>query len=147
MSNDSITVRGALKINNIPELACFTTFVDLLKALPDYFSVEVPKTITNVVVSNAQPSDSELGNLWVRTDNAGVIIGLYVFSSGAWVQVSPAPNEIIRMFGNSTNVPAGYRLIATGHPSFTGAEITAIQASWYPTPPQAVYTIFDVTLE
>lgn len=127
-----ITVRNALKINNIPDLACFKTFTDLLKALPEFYSVEIPNDITNVVISSSEPDESQRDSLWIKTDTSGSFIGLFLYTGGAWNQIYPAPNEIFWVYGDSDDIPAGYELVDTGNANFTTAEIAHLQRMFYP---------------
>lgn len=111
----SDVVRGSLVVTNLPEDFCFTTFRELILALTQYLAVEVPSTITNVVVSNVQPLDSQTNSVWFRISNAGGFQGIYVFSNGSWVQVFPAQNGVFWFMGNSTTPPDGYTLIDTSN--------------------------------
>jgi len=145
--NTNITVRGSLKIDNLPDLACFDSFEELLKAIPNFYSVEVPRSITNVTVSNIEPDDTQRNNLWVRQDDAGGFIGLFVFAAGNWQQVSPIPNGIFRMFGDSRDIPPGFLLADASNPNLTGAIAVDLIATWTLDPSSTFYINFHVTFE
>lgn len=142
-------VLGELILKALPELQCYTNFTEFLKALPSIYAVEVPATVTNVIVSNAQPTSSQTTSVWIRLSNSGLVLGIYVFSSGQWIQISPAPNQIIWVYGDSAAPPAGYMTTtqaeAAGLISSTLA--TALEAEWIAgalTPPS--YEYFSVVL-
>lgn len=146
MSADgNLTVNGALKINNLPDLACFQSFEDLLKALPTFLTVEVPSTITNVIISNVQPQDNQRDAIWFRRSNSGEFIGIYLYSSGTWRLVFPSPNALIRMYGDSRDVPEGYILADETNPNLTANQASFIKSSWLKDPTDTWYVIFDVT--
>lgn len=124
-------VIGQLVLTALPELQCFTNFTDFLKTLPSLYSVEVPATVTNVIVSASQPTSSQTTSIWVRLSNSGAILGIYVFSGGSWVQISPSPNQVIWMYGDSSNPPDGYKTTddASGV-EISAALATALKALW-----------------
>lgn len=105
-SDDS--VQGELKITNLPDLACFESFEELLLALPTYLRVYVPVSITNVVIGNTEPDDTQRNFLWIKRNNAGNVVGFYLFSNGAWNQFIPTPGEITTVVGASNAPPVGY---------------------------------------
>lgn len=148
MSNEVITVTGAWKLVGLPDTACFTSFKDLLLALQAFSVLEIPKTITNVVVSNVQPLDSQRNYVWFRTGSSGHFIGIYVYSDGKWVQVFRAPQEIIRIGGigaDSRTPPPGYQLIDSDNAGFTSAQVSFIQSGWHKDPTNTFWDVFDVT--
>lgn len=109
MAPTEITVIGELVLKALPELQCFTNFTDFLKALPSLYAVEVPSSVTNVIVSPSQPTSSQTSAVWIRTSASGTFLGMYVFSDGAWMQIVPAPHQIIWMYGDSSAIPTGYK--------------------------------------
>lgn len=122
-------VRGSIKVDNLPEGCCFTSFEELLKALPNWLTVEVPGDITNVVVSNQAPSEAQRDSVWFKIGTGSAFLGIFVFSTGAWRQVYPVPNQLIRVHGNSTLPPAGYEVLST---DYVSAAILAHQKnSWH----------------
>lgn len=145
-ATDSDIILGALKLVGKVDCQCFTSIPDFLKAFPKLFAVEVPASITNVIVSVNQPDDSQHDSVWFRIDAAGSFVGIFIYATGDWRQVWPTPQGVFRMYGNSSVVPPGYQLIDASNPHFTAAEVAAIQATWY-TPGGGYYTIFDVTYE
>lgn len=142
-------VIGQLVLKALPETQCFTNFTDFLKALPGLYSVEVPATVTNVIVSNSQPTSSQTTSVWIRMSASNAFIGIYVFSGGEWVQVSPAPQQVIWMYGDSDNPPAGYKTTDDASAVEISATLaTALKALWIAGdlagPP---YEYFSVILE
>lgn len=96
---------------NLPDLSCFTSFQEFLAALPQFLVALVPTNITNVVIGNIQPQDTQRNTLWVRKDNSGTFIGLFVYSSGIWSPIWPVPNGVYGTWRLSTDPfgpPAGY---------------------------------------
>lgn len=147
MPTNPNVIAGALKLLSLPDLACFTSFGELLQALPDYLGIEIPNTITNVVISNIEPNDSQRSFLWVRYNAAGGFIGFYLYTGGAWTQVFPAPNEIILMYGDSRSIPPGYQLADSSNPHITVPMETALQTLWVLDPTTTYYIQFHVTFE
>lgn len=139
------TVIGELVLKSLPELQCFTNFTDFLKALPGLYAVAVPATVTNVIVSNSQPTSSQTTSIWVRMSNSNAFIGIYVFSGGQWIQVAPSPQQVIWMYGDSDNPPDGYKNTddASGV-EMSAAAATGLKALWIAGdlagPPYEVYT-------
>lgn len=148
-TTDNDVILGALKLVGKLDCMCFTSWLDFVKKLPTIFAVEVPSSITNVIVSTQQPDDDQQDNIWFKLDNSGSFSGIFAYAMSDWRQIFPPPNALIRMFGNSTLVPDGYLLVDSSNPHFTAAQVTAIQSTWYPAPATAplFYTIFDVTYE
>ncbi len=105
-------IKGAIKVQGVPESACFTTFVELLNSLGTYLTVEIQNQVfSNVVISNQQPGQADRGKIWWRIANSGSFVGIYFFQNGDWVQIFPAPQEIFWLYGDSSNPPAGYKFL------------------------------------
>lgn len=138
-------IRGAIKLDNFLEGKCFTSWSDFISDLPNMLSVEIPTGITNVNIGNLQPSSSELDHLWIKTDGSGSFIGMFIYTTGSWRQIYPAPNQLFLMYGNSTSIPAGYTL-ASADPNISAAELANLQKVWtvLSTSP-TVYSVFHVT--
>lgn len=151
--NEDINVKGAIKINDLPDLGCFTSFEELLKALPTFLTVEIPSTITNVIVSNVQPLDDQRDALWVRRNNAGSFVGLYIYASGTWRQIYPVGGgntgtfQLFRVKGDSRTIPEGYLLADEDNPHLTANEASWVKTQWLHNPTQEYYVIFDITYE
>lgn len=142
MPTDSIS--GAVKVVNLPDLACFTDFADFVQKLADSLVIEIPDSITNVVVGNSEPTDSNTA-LWVRRDNSGTFVGLYVYTSGVWAPIYPVPGQLTRIYGSTLDVPSGWRR-ADQDPNLTVAQVAFLQAQWMADPGNpGEYLIFDVT--
>lgn len=146
-NNDTVTVRGAVKIDNLPDLACFTSFKDFLKELPNLLTLELPVTISNVIVSNIQPTDALRSSVWFRMSNSGSFIGIYLYSGGAWRQIFPIPEPVVQVFwvaGDSRDIPVGFELVDAGNPNFTASQRTHIMAQYLSDPTNTFYEYFAV---
>lgn len=130
MFNPENVVSGALVVQGIPENACFTSFTDLLKALPTYLGVQIPASVTNVIVSNVQPSSSQTTSIWFRYSNAGSFLGIYVFSQGEWHNIYPINDgnqfQIQTFVSLDGTVPEGWTKVAAGDPNLPGPVVTSI---------------------
>lgn len=142
VNND--VIRGAIKIDGNLDVCCFTSWADFVKALPGLLTVEIPADSTNVTVGSQAPSSDQRNIVWIRTDNSGAFLGIYIFTNNGWQQVSPAPNEIVRMYGDSRSVPTGYQLIDLSNSKFSSGEVSAIQATWIRDPTNTYWRVFDV---
>lgn len=111
MAANVTEVKGAIKISGFPEGICFTSFEDFLKKLPGFLTVEIPQSITNVIVSNIQPLDSQHDSVWFRRDNSGTLIGIYVFSGTTWKQLWPVPGGVFWVYRPDGTTPEGYSKI------------------------------------
>lgn len=135
----NVTAKGALKLQNIPDNACFSNFKEFVESLPEYLTVEVPASISNVVISQAPPGEDDKNKLWFRRDASGNFIGIYVFQSGAWrpfynLVIGAAVSQITWAHGSSSNVPDGFRLILANDPTsnIPQAVRQAIQSQYVP---------------
>lgn len=128
------TIRGAIKLNSLPERATFKTWEEFIKALPGFLSVEVPSSaISGVVVSSSAPTEDERDKLWFRRSVAGSFVGIYAFQGGAWERFYMyAPGEVVWLTGNSNNPPKGFRVIESGEPTLPAAVVNAITAQYVP---------------
>jgi len=128
------TIRGAIKLNGLPERAVFTSWEEFIKALPQYLSVEVPASaISGVVVSSSAPTEDERDKLWFRRNVAGSFVGVYAFQGGAWERFyTYAPGEVVWLTGNSASPPTGFRVIESGEPSLPTAVVNNITAQYVP---------------
>lgn len=140
-------IKGALVITDLPDGQCFESFEALLRALPTFLGIQLPTSITNVIISNIQPSDDQRNSLWIRQSNDGGVLGIYVFAAGAWRQLTPVPQGVFWMYGNSTQVPTGYILVDDDNPHFTSLEVDAIQLQFVRDPTDSFFTYFAVTFE
>lgn len=86
MANDTLV--GNLTLTGLPDLACVKNINDLVQWIIDHTSVDFPGGIEQgVTVGPVEPTDPAVTGIWVRTDNAGVFQGIYVFSGGVWAQI------------------------------------------------------------
>lgn len=149
-ATDNDIILGALKLVGKVDCTCFTSIPDFLKAFPKLFAVEVPASITNVIVSVNQPDDSQRDSVWFRINAAGVFVGIFIYASGDWQQIWPTPQGVFKMYGDSRSISPGYALVDSNNPHFTAAQVTAMQAvsgNWYPSADGLAYSIFEVTYE
>lgn len=111
--NNSQTITGAIKVLDLPETACFTSFPDLIRSLEQYLAVQIPpQSFSNIVISNTQPGSADRDKIWWRLSNSGSFVGIYFYSGGNWIQVFPAPNQIFWLYGDSANPPTGFSFAA-----------------------------------
>lgn len=122
-------IRGALKLDSFLEGKCFTSWADFVAAIPSMFSVEVPSGITNVTISNQSPSDTDRDHLWIKVDGSGSFLGFFIYTSGAWQQIYPAPNQLFLMYGDSRYPPAGYT-VATDDPNISATMLANLKKIW-----------------
>lgn len=128
MPND--VIRGAIKIDNFLQDKCFTSWKDFVLALPQMLTVEVPTSVTNVTVGTVQPGDDEKDNLWIRRDNSGSFLGMYIFAAGSWKQIFPVPNEIFYVYGDSRQPPPGYSFVEDVT-TFSVDELNKMRLIWH----------------
>lgn len=119
----SNTITGNLVVKNLPETFCFESAHDLIEQLPSLLGVEIPSAnVSNVVVSNAQPTDSETTKIWFRFNNAGSFVGIYVFTEGAWTPIyliNDSKHIQIEWFSSTDGTaPTGWVEITASTPGF-----------------------------
>lgn len=145
MSSDVVDI--PLKVLNLPDLLCVKNITDLVQQLPNFLVGQAPTSITNVVVSNVQPLDTQRDSVWFRKDNAGNFIGIYVYSNGTWQQMYPVPGQMFRMYRNPDDpvtIPVGYTRFDLA-PGIDPTLYTFVIATWMPDPVLVgEYLIFDV---
>lgn len=149
-ATDSDVILGALKLVGKADCQCFTGIPDFLKAFPKLFAVEIPASITNVIVSVDQPDDSQLDCVWFRLSPSGSFSGIFIYATGDWQQIWPVPNAVFKMYGDSRSIPAGYALVDANNPHFTAGQIAAMRAvtgNWIQTVDLAAWAVFEVTYE
>lgn len=141
-----MNITGVVKIQDFPEEASLTTVRDLLMSLERYLVVELPtERITNVYVSFNEPNVTERDVVWYRLDAAGNYKGQYIYVGGQWVQMHPPPQEIVKMYGRSDEIPVGYELVSNSIPGFTPDMVSKLITEWEEHPEDAgVYVIFHV---
>lgn len=132
MANQSV-IKGAIKVEGIPDSACFTTFSELLKSLGTFLTVEIPnQTFSNIVISNAQPGAADRDKIWWRLSDAGVFIGIFFYSNGVWEQVFPPPQTIFWLYGSSDTPPAGFQYLGSGQTIFSAPDYAQLIAMAIP---------------
>lgn len=142
----SDVVRAEFVRNGIVEGLCFENIEQFLAAFPSLYSIEIPSNITNVIVSNVQPLDSQRNAVWFRYSNAGIFIGIYVFSNGAWMQIFPPPQGVFWFYGDSNTPQPGYELIDASNAPVVAAiglaDVTALVATYQPAGSTPPFTVF-----
>lgn len=109
------TIRGAIKVTDLPDRAAFTTWADFIKSLERYLAVELPVNVSGVIFDRSQPSEDNRDKIWIRRESNGDVTGLYIFSGGKWKPFyALAPNQVTWMYGDSGNLPDSFVLINTG---------------------------------
>lgn len=136
-------IKGAVKVQGVPESACFTTFAQLLNALGTFLTIEIPnQAFSNVVISNQQPGQADRNKIWWRIANSGGFVGVYFFVNGEWIQVLPAPSQVYWLFGDSNNPPTGFKLLEESDGIVTGTDYTELISLAIPfggVPPWKIY--------
>ena len=123
MTLPQTVIKGAIKVQGVPESACFDTFAQLLDSLGKYLTVEIATSaVSNVIISNVQPSALDKDKIWFRRSNSGSFVGIYVYTGTKWIQVLPAPQQVFWLYGDSSNPPDGFAFIQNGDGTFTAAE-------------------------
>lgn len=147
MSTSEDLVYGTLQPIGTPDTYCFESAQQFYESIAKNFKPAFSRSITNVVISNVEPTDEERQSLWIRLSNGGQYIGEYIFSGSTWKQISPVPNGVFRMYGDSRNIPTGYALADENNPQLTAAQGTFLKGTWHLDPTGTYYDIFDVTFE
>lgn len=149
MSSKTDVVQGALKLKGLLEEYCIKSAAELVKAIPDLFTVEIPASVTNVVISSQQPGDDQRQSLWVRQNTNGGFIGIYVYSAGNWQVIFPLPTQLVKVYGKSTDAttfPKGY-ILATDSVNLNTSQKNYLKSFWHwynDDPTSGYYDIFEV---
>lgn len=148
MSSINNVTRAAVVLLGLQDTTCFTSMQEFIDALPNLIGVEVPNNITNVIVSNVQPSDSQTTDVWFRLSNSGSFISINVFSAGAWRTIYPVNTDdtlqIFYLQGDPANPPPGF-LSTTDAPGVDPVIAAALEATWIAgTSPTMAYTAIFV---
>lgn len=132
-----------LTLTGIPDNLCFEgTYAEALIASLALVRVLVPSSISNVVVGATSPTDSQRDFVWFRQNNAGDFIGIFIYAGGDWQQITPVPNGLPWIFGDSANPPAGYISADDVNSPLTAPEKAHLITLWYP-PGPGPYTIYQ----
>lgn len=143
MPNESNASLAQVQIKGLVDETCFSSFQEFIQAIPSFLQVLVPRTVTNVTVSNVQPLDTQRDYVWFRRSNGGVFMGIYVYSEGTWRQVFPVPDGVTRIAGgDSRNPPDGY--ISVEDSNLPSDQIAHLMTSWLLDPTGSFYVIYDV---
>jgi len=118
--------RGSLKVNNLPDRVCIRSWKEFIESIPSFITVEVPASVSNVVIGNTAPGEDDIDKLWLRRDASGTFLGLYIFQGGEWVLITPPPETVWWFYGNSEDPPNGYTTILTGDPVISPAVVEAL---------------------
>lgn len=145
-TNEDI-VYGYLEAIGTPDTYCFESAQQYYESIAKNFRPAFSRTITNVVISNVQPTEEERQSLWIRMSNGGQYIGEYIFSGTSWKQITPVPQGLFRMYGDSRTVPEGYKLADGSNGKLTPAQSAFIMLGWHLHTSTLYYDVFDVTFE
>lgn len=138
MAINGETTRAPIVLLGLQDTMCFTSMQEFIQALPALIAAEIPPGITNVIVSNIQPSDSNTQDIWFRLSNSGSFLSINVFSQGAWRTIYPVntdiPVDTLQIFwfqGDPAQPPPGWTntTLAAG---MDPAIATALAALWIP---------------
>lgn len=145
MPTSTDVIKGSLVVQGMLEDKCFESVKDFILALPNILAVELPSSISNVTVGNVQPADYERDNLWIRKDNDGGFIGIYVFAKKNWQQIFPVPGQLTLIVGDSRSVPEGYTF-AEDLTDLTTDQKAVLKKGWHVggTTPAVWYDLFHV---
>lgn len=135
-------VQGSLKLIGLPDGYCWESMEKFLQDFEKLFGVEIPTSITNVIVSPVQPLDDSRLSLWFRLSNSGSFIGIYMYGAGTWNQVYPAPGQLFRLVGNSTTPPAGFILADSSAPGITATVAVYLLGTWHDSG-SGYYDVYD----
>ena len=129
----SNVILGNLVLKSLPDLSCYQTLPEFVQALTTILGVEIPASnVSNVVVSNEQPNDSQTTALWVRVNNAGTFVGLYVYSGAKWVPIYPINDtvhiQIQRFTSEDGTAPTGWTKIEASTGGFPTGVAAALAA-------------------
>lgn len=114
MAKAGDVVVGALKVQGIPDSFCFESMTELLKSLPQFYVIELPKSLSNVVTGSRQPNEDETNKIWNRRTTAGDSRGLWVFSKGKWILAQGTPPGMVSWwFAADGKAPDGYKKVTT----------------------------------
>lgn len=127
------TIRGALQIDGPIDRDCFSSWQDFIAAIPRLISVEIPSDVGGVVVQQATPSEDDRQKLWLRLDNSGGFVGLFIFAKGKWQPYYAfVAGQIIWMTGNSASVPDGFSLVTKDVAGIPSTVVNALMSQYVP---------------
>lgn len=134
-----------IKVLGLPQTFCFTgTTANIIQQIADALVAEAGDgDFSNVVVGNSEPTNPQTTALWIRQDNSGTFVGLYVYSGGTWLAIYPIAGQLTRVYGSSTNPPAGYQS-AEDDPLIPAPVLAFLQTQWL-TDGAGGWLVYDVT--
>lgn len=135
MSTPQNIASARLVLKNILDTYCIESIEQLIEKLPDLLGVEIPaSSLTNVVVSNIQPSDSQTTDVWFRLSNSGSFLGIYVFADGVWNVIYPVNYadqvQIFWHYSPTGEVPPGFEKITAETANINADIVTALMAQY-----------------
>jgi hypothetical protein len=131
------TVASALHVIDLPDRACFTTWREFIESIPRYIGVEVPASVSGVIVGPDVPGEGDKDKVWFRRDRSGAFLGIYAFQAGAWrklIQTLDSVTDIFWVVGDSTNPPDGFTVIEEGDPTMPASTALGIRSQFLPNP-------------
>lgn len=138
VTNVPLTITGLL--DNL----CFEgTFPEAIKEVLSKVVVQVPNTVTNVVVGPDEPSDSQRDFVWFKRNSAGDFEGIFIYVGGDWQQIFPVLNSLTWVYGDSDSPPPGYVAANDAASPLTAPEKTHLETLWYPPGPGGPWSIYQ----
>lgn len=124
-------VYGKLIVKDIPSNVCWESPDKFLKKITDFYRVDldINSNVDFVVVGSETPSEDDKSRLWIKTYNNGYFAGLYKFEGGKWREISlHRPDEVVWFYGDSRNIPEGFKLIDEDNGYITSDNIKHIMS-------------------
>jgi len=129
----SDVIKGAIKLNQLPDRLKYSSWIEFIKDLPNLLSVEVPTSVSGVIVGSSYPTETDRDKVWYRRDSAGNLIGTYAFQAGSWRPLYQlAPGQILWLYGDSSDIPEGFIMIDVGDPRIPALVVNTLMPQYIP---------------
>lgn len=126
-------IRGAVKVDGLPDRVSFSSWRDAILALPELLTIEVPPGAIGVVVGQDTPSEDDRNKVWYRRDKSGAYLGAYGFQNGAWHEIQQTGlQQVYWVYGNSLDVPEGFTVIEPGDAAVPEVVVNKIIGQYVP---------------
>lgn len=141
----TVAVEGIESICNVEDIKSFLDF------LVTNLSITLPDNVGPIVISTTAPGDDEKSKVWIRRAGDGSFQGIFLYQQGAWRQIFPVEDEMIKIFRKSLiansddNVPFGYRRVDANNPKFTSTQANYFVQQYLKDSTQLYYEWFYVT--
>lgn len=149
MSDPNNLVIGDLKYEGQIDNVCNIEDIQgLVKHLAKHLKFYVPASITNVLVGNKQPADSDRYKVWFKQDNSSNFEGIYIYAVGAWRKIypveTPGNRQVFWISGDSRSIPEGFELIEEGTAGISSSDIESIKALYRSSVDSDYFTYYAV---